>query len=757
MALTSESLPGLPKLDKNQFIYSYLQGQKSHAKLHAEEGRSLSTSWVTHSTPKKLHASGIPQQDAKRPSRETSQRKRSSLRKRCPRNEGADSDDDQVARLAERRERKRMKRAIVQPKEPSEPDTASRKKPKVPAGLALMHGFTATNVGKNRITLKPPSNVGVFKKGKASFNAKTKPKPKGHKSKHFSESDFLNSSKKAPEQAVSDSSSDSDSGSTATSVHEVLKPKKAIPQKSRSVKSHTLTRQSEKPSRVESEIWDIESRASEKRRLLGHKSGSISQGSGVQIPETVVMDARIPVWSNRVANATGMDSAKPTSNSEVPDAVAIPSSPSLRPSQSASQIGQLPVKPSHTDVASRYFPAKLQRHPTSPPELATSVPSRHFPAKPQRQPTPPPEPVVHAVEPVYRDPEPSRCFPHKPQGQQTPPEPAGQQAPPELVVHVEPPSFLRHEAESVENYKDSEYFPVSGDFHPPTRFVVPIRTRVFAEQFLTVQAVRLHPQDPYIHSSSLVDPHVTLEDAEDLEHDTWDSNLPDMLAESWELAYGYAEERAHRYSVMGEAVRGDTQLGDYGRPQSEVEWDTNEIDPVLDADGRPYNDEELGTGLTPEYMDAVEDRDGYLGLGREESDFVDLGDEFGAPVSNAGFDTWEEITAKSLYSPECDYFPIGDASVTIDAGADFIADAPNLNGQESFAFPGEPAIPGDYEDMISECTDSYEPRFAQGRALLMGLPLHDFADRTLSAPPPIPSAEVDVAKSLRDHWLPQRL
>jgi hypothetical protein len=59
-----------------------------------------------------------------------------------------------------------MKRAIVQPKEPSEPDTASSdgnnkkkrgakaKKPKVPAGLALMHGFTATNVGKNRITVK---------------------------------------------------------------------------------------------------------------------------------------------------------------------------------------------------------------------------------------------------------------------------------------------------------------------------------------------------------------------------------------------------------------------------------------------------------------------------------------------------------------------------------------------------------------------------------------------------------------------------
>jgi hypothetical protein len=111
--------------------------------------------------------------------------------------------------LLERRERKRIKRAIVQPKEPSEHGTASSngdpkqrkrtkakgKKSKVPSGFALMHGFTATNVGKNRLTvnvidcpyhinlngskLKPPSNVGVFKKGKASFNAKIKPKPKG--------------------------------------------------------------------------------------------------------------------------------------------------------------------------------------------------------------------------------------------------------------------------------------------------------------------------------------------------------------------------------------------------------------------------------------------------------------------------------------------------------------------------------------------------------------------------------------------------
>jgi hypothetical protein len=101
--------------------------------------------------------------------------------------------------LTERRERKRAKRAIVEPKKSvvSEDDdgsplpkektskTKKGKASKVPAGFALMHGFTATNVGKNRLTvsyddcppnltnfsgrqLKPGPSTGVFGKGKAS-------------------------------------------------------------------------------------------------------------------------------------------------------------------------------------------------------------------------------------------------------------------------------------------------------------------------------------------------------------------------------------------------------------------------------------------------------------------------------------------------------------------------------------------------------------------------------------------------------------
>ena len=76
--------------------------------------------------------------------------------------------------MTERRERKRTKRATVQGKNNQETDGEERenedkssrrragkgkkhegnKKPNIPAGFALMHGFAATNVGKNRLTVR---------------------------------------------------------------------------------------------------------------------------------------------------------------------------------------------------------------------------------------------------------------------------------------------------------------------------------------------------------------------------------------------------------------------------------------------------------------------------------------------------------------------------------------------------------------------------------------------------------------------------
>ncbi len=105
-----------------------------------------------------------------------------SSRKRChPR---SDTDEEHVASmytfaalngatiltdmtgLADRRERKREKREIMNPRE-AKPSTATRKerknnatsgptnkKQKIPAGFALMHGFSSASIGKSRLTVR---------------------------------------------------------------------------------------------------------------------------------------------------------------------------------------------------------------------------------------------------------------------------------------------------------------------------------------------------------------------------------------------------------------------------------------------------------------------------------------------------------------------------------------------------------------------------------------------------------------------------
>jgi hypothetical protein len=77
--------------------------------------------------------------------------------------------------LAERRERKRAKRAITRPprttvheeeRSPANQDKAKQKskgkKQTLLGGLALLHGFTATNIGKNRLTVSAGVNLAFF-------------------------------------------------------------------------------------------------------------------------------------------------------------------------------------------------------------------------------------------------------------------------------------------------------------------------------------------------------------------------------------------------------------------------------------------------------------------------------------------------------------------------------------------------------------------------------------------------------------------
>ncbi|KIO33974.1 hypothetical protein M407DRAFT_227160 [Tulasnella calospora MUT 4182] len=108
--------------------------------------------------------------------------------------------DEHEQRLAERRERRRAKREIVKPPPPPpsssstsgssvtgeehpsslEPakkkdDAKNRKgrksKSKIMPGIALMENFSAGNLGKERLTLKPTSFVGLFNKGRSSAHS----------------------------------------------------------------------------------------------------------------------------------------------------------------------------------------------------------------------------------------------------------------------------------------------------------------------------------------------------------------------------------------------------------------------------------------------------------------------------------------------------------------------------------------------------------------------------------------------------------
>ncbi|VDC06879.1 unnamed protein product [Peniophora sp. CBMAI 1063] len=139
------------------------------------------------------------------------------------------SELEHVARLADRRERKRARREIVKPapiasssvdkendgeddvedgasldvklKKPTKGGKAKpAKKKKVPAGMALLYGFSAPNVGTNRLTMKPSQNsqYGVFNRGRASSKAQVSARPRLARGALFSEERFLSFNRSRP-------------------------------------------------------------------------------------------------------------------------------------------------------------------------------------------------------------------------------------------------------------------------------------------------------------------------------------------------------------------------------------------------------------------------------------------------------------------------------------------------------------------------------------------------------------------------------
>ncbi|KAG1755778.1 hypothetical protein EDB19DRAFT_1662901 [Suillus lakei] len=317
------------------------------------------------------------------------------------------SDDEREARLSERRERKRVKRDIVKPdtniavhisppgaNEMEDKKKVARKKGKKQsgsAGLALLHGFSATNVGKNRLTLKPLASLGVFNKGKAS--AKTKVyKAKEPAQKLFSELAFLDKTSKQHESLVDGSIlSDSSSRPPSPAVKKIRitnyrKDKKSTRSRSR----HSAASESSRGSPAMSEPWDIELQSK------CPSSDGFCPQPNEPIDGSLVLDPRMASWHDRELPSEGqvihssliITPVKETSHDCMPDEIlsSVPASAiatiydldgdsSIHPSHSASQVGLKRLNhlnPSVELLTSKYFavhntgrvsPTFDQRHP----------------------------------------------------------------------------------------------------------------------------------------------------------------------------------------------------------------------------------------------------------------------------------------------------------------------------------------------------------------------------------------------------------
>ncbi|KAJ3741218.1 hypothetical protein DFH05DRAFT_317910 [Lentinula detonsa] len=397
-AQASLVLKSIPKIDKSHFISSFVDTQKQHAKYYAEEGRSLwnnlddahkskpespppeekvigfstpvliprnpkacesltekSTSRnpdtnVTERSPKKSRKANNAKSKPSRENIKNVQHTKKRMKKLF-------DDDGIAARLEERRDRKRTKREIMRPtandnvnmddNEDSKQIEATRGKKGKPKrstsqtqnapGLALMHGFTSTNVGKNRLTVPSPA-LGVFNRGRASTKTQVSKKPSQVvKPTTFQESVFLNGTTRranppGPKEPLSEKSTFSEGSSTPST------PPKPQTRKTRNSPVHTHTRspaissssssndETELPiARAESELWDIE-------REGFHLPSSPER------QKSVVLDVRGLQWETKTETVGEKQAVEAFPKSHEQYIASQPSS-SLAPSQSASQHG----------------------------------------------------------------------------------------------------------------------------------------------------------------------------------------------------------------------------------------------------------------------------------------------------------------------------------------------------------------------------------------------------------------------------------
>ncbi|KAG7097038.1 hypothetical protein E1B28_004430 [Marasmius oreades] len=393
-----DTLLKLPKLNKAQFISSFVTTQQANATSYAEEGRVAALTWQLGSDTSKsnryLKSIANPGfatpvlKPRKRLRTETSMREqppatqfhpdpphsRKTSRvvhnKRTQKRQVVSDDDDQLARLAERRTRKRAKREIVRPKSPDAPSAPNinTKRSKSDAkgrgrraidgapALALMHGFSASNIGKNRLTLKMnANNFGVFNKGKASSKihvqqSKTVVKNIGLA---FSEKQFLNKgstpSVKPKHFMVSAMSSGTDLVTESASNAQPRSSKGQVANDSLFDRSSDDDEAPQNTSKAYtepavSEVWDIEIDDFELPSVVSESKSTREQK----------LDTCQAAWSCQIQR-DDLDRGNATSSPSLVrsnDDIRRPSS-SIAPSQSASQYP--PLRKAQSLTTSKYF------------------------------------------------------------------------------------------------------------------------------------------------------------------------------------------------------------------------------------------------------------------------------------------------------------------------------------------------------------------------------------------------------------------
>ncbi|KAG6378805.1 hypothetical protein JVT61DRAFT_13082 [Boletus reticuloceps] len=299
----------------------------------------------------------------------------------------SDADNERAARLADRRERKRKKRAIVNP--PQQEDDAtpaaapqkgrtSSQKAKKPAALALLYGFSATNVTKDRLTLKPVPSLGVFSKGRASAKKQVTATRKPSSREVFSESAFLN---KPSEQAADHSKVDDDPDDSSVSsipndrkarATRITRPTR-MDRGNRTETTALKVPQASTRATVESEVWDIELQSK-----LPSSARGVSSEPEASESVPVVLDLRGADWTvsldiadkqwecsktrtRSLSRARSFDRSPPLAIISDLDVLGHPhaaDAPSIHPSHSASQVGRRVSDTQPSDarqVTSKYF------------------------------------------------------------------------------------------------------------------------------------------------------------------------------------------------------------------------------------------------------------------------------------------------------------------------------------------------------------------------------------------------------------------